>query len=377
MSLLREDEAVLAIGLMSGTSMDGVDAAIIATDGDAIQGFGPATMTPYSPAERQLISHAIKAAASISTRESRSGVLAEAENMLTRKHGEAVLALMKEHKLEKETIAVVGFHGQTVLHRPEASLTVQLGDGQALADMTGLPVVYDFRASDMAAGGQGAPFVPIYHRALATASSMPLPIAFVNIGGVANVTWIGENGELLAFDAGPGNALIDDWAQKHLGEPIDRDGKLAGAGQANTAVLEKLLRHPFFDIPPPKSLDRNNFSADVVSRLGAADGAATLTAFTAGALSRAAIHFPSPVKGWVLAGGGARNPTMVETIRRVLPERVILADEAGWPGDFVEAQAFAYLAVRSLKRLPLSFPGTTGVKKPLTGGKLANPRNNA
>ncbi|HKJ62039.1 MAG TPA: anhydro-N-acetylmuramic acid kinase, partial [Hyphomicrobiales bacterium] len=269
-------------------------------------------------------------------------------------------------------IGVIGFHGQTVLHRPEAGLTVQLGDAPQLANATGIDVVYDFRVADMAAGGQGAPFVPAYHRALAEHSDLPLPAVIINLGGVANATYIGANGELIAFDTGPGNALIDDWLKATRGQPYDENGALAASGRTDQARLEKMLSDPYFLNKPPKSLDRRDFSIDLVRGLSPEDGAATLTAFTAGGLVCSLAHFPQTPEVFILCGGGTHNATLIKALRALLNGRVELADTLGWNADAIEAQAFAFLAVRSLMGLPLSFPGTTGVAEPVQGGVLAS-----
>jgi anhydro-N-acetylmuramic acid kinase len=366
--------AVTALGLMSGTSMDAIDIALLKTDGKRIFEFGPIGETPFTPEERALLREAMADARGVARRGDRSGVLGMAERVLTAKHIEAVKAFITQHGLRREDIAVIGFHGQTVIHRPERKLTVQLGDGQALADAVGVPVAYDFRAADVKAGGQGAPLAPVYHRALAETGELPRPLAVVNLGGVANATWIGAEGDLLAFDAGPGNALLDDWMLRHRGHAMDEGGRAARVGVVKQSVLEDMLRHPFFTASAPKSLDRNAFHADALDGLSVEDGAATLTAFTAGALALAAKQFPEPPKKWILTGGGARNPALVEVIGRVLGAEVITANEAGWRGDAIEAEAFAFLAVRALYGQPLSYPRTTGVSTPLTGGVIVKPK---
>jgi anhydro-N-acetylmuramic acid kinase len=279
---------------------------------------------------------------------------------------------LRKAGLTRADIAYIGFHGQTVLHRPSDRRTWQIGDGAALACATGIPVVNEFRLADVAAGGQGAPFAPLYH--LVLTRNMEHPVAVVNIGGVANVTYVGANGELIAFDTGPGNAALDDWAHLHTGEAVDRDGKLARSGRVNEAVLARMLDHPSFLRPPPKSLDRFDFPMAAVERLSAADGAATLTAFTAAAIARANEHLPQAPKAWIICGGGRHNPVLMAELRARLPGKVMTAEEAGWRGDFLEAEAFAYLAVRSVRGLPLSLPSTTGVPYPMTGGRLHQPR---
>lgn len=364
-----------AIGLMSGTSMDAVDVALIETEGETIQSFGPAAEYSYEPLERQLLREAMVSARGILRRDDRSGVLSIAENMLTAKHAECVKAFAAANKIELGGVGVVGFHGQTVVHRPAKGLTVQLGDGRGLSRSLGVPVVYDFRAADMKAGGHGAPMVPVYHRALALRAGLDLPAAFVNIGGIANVTFIPEGPaeSLVAFDAGPGNCLIDDWALLHTGEPIDRDARLAMAGNVDRDVLAGLIADPFFKAPPPKSLDRGTFTLERVKGLSPADGAATLTAFTVAALAAAQHLLQLKPKVWIIAGGGVNNPHMLQGLHRLLGPAVMTADEAGFTASYMEAQAFAYLAVRHLRSLPSSFQGTTGVSRPTIAGVPALP----
>jgi anhydro-N-acetylmuramic acid kinase len=345
------------VGLMSGTSLDGIDAAYVETDGIDHVRPGPAVTLPYPPAFRARLKSVLGGAGDAAT-------VAAVEAELTERHAEAVAALGVDR------LDLIGFHGHTILHRPEEHRTWQIGDGRRLAALTGVPVASDFRSADVAAGGEGAPLVPVYHRALT--AGLDRPLAVLNIGGVANVTWIGAGeDEILAFDTGPGNAPIDDWAQRHTHEPIDRDGALAAAGQVDQDFLARFLADPFFSRKAPKSLDRDHFAAWTPDHLGAADGAATLTACTAAAIGRAAQHFPTPVRRWLVTGGGRRNPVLMAELARILAAPVEPVDGLGWDGDALEAQAFAYLAVRSTKGLPLSFPGTTGVGAPQIGGRLS------
>jgi anhydro-N-acetylmuramic acid kinase len=362
-----------AIGMMSGTSMDGIDVALLETDGERVEAFGPAGGRPYTSAERELLRQAVVEAVSLKARDERPPPLAEAENLITEAHASVVSDFLRNNGLTADDIDVIGFHGQTVLHRPEQRLTVQLGDGQRLADLTGIKVVYDLRAEDVARGGQGAPFVPVYHRALALHAGLSLPVAIVNIGGVANITWIGESGDLIAFDTGPGNALIDDWVRRTTGASHDEGGALAARGQVDSKRLEALLRDRYFLRKPPKSLDRNAFSLAAMEGLTPEDGAATLVGFTAAALVCAVAHLPVPPLTYVVVGGGAHNRTLMGALGRLLPGKLMGAEDIGWLSDSIEAQAFAFLAVRSLQGLPLSFPGTTGVPQPATGGVLASP----
>lgn len=362
-----------AIGLMSGTSLDGIDVALVETDGGMRVTRGPALMVPYPAAVRQQLAETLEHARGLRERSARPGPLAAAERRLTELHATAVSEFLRTYEVAGSSIDVIGFHGQTVLHRPESALTVQLGDGQLLADTTRCQVVFDMRAADVAAGGQGAPLVPIYHFAL-TANRPERPLAIVNVGGVANVTWIGRDGRLIAFDTGPGNALIDDWMLKHTNHTFDDGGACAARGRADDDVVHAYLNDAFFAAGPPKSLDRNAFDGTRIERLSVEDGAATLTAFTAGAIAKAREHMPEEPALWIVAGGGRRNKTLMRMLAGRVQNAVIPSEAAGLDGDSLEAEAWAYLAVRSLRGLPLTFPGTTGVASPLTGGVLASPK---
>jgi anhydro-N-acetylmuramic acid kinase len=353
---------------MSGTSLDGIDVALIRTDGENIVERGPSQTYAYSDEKRKILRAALGEAKNLTRRDERPSGLANAEAALTEWHVEAVRKFLQANPA---TIDVIGFHGQTVIHRPEIKLTVQLGNGRALAKKLGVPVVYDMRAADVAAGGQGAPFVPVYHRALA-ASLPERPMAFVNIGGVANITWIGANGEMIAFDTGPGNALLNDWAMKHLGVPQDTNGALALKGKVNDDVLDAALALSYFNRPPPKSVDRNAFEGLSLNGLSPEDGAATLVAFTKFSIMLANDWFPSSPKRYIVCGGGRHNPAIMSSLPGG-PHLFQTAEEVGLNGDSIEAEAWAYLAVRSQKKLPLSFPMTTNVSEPMTGGVLALP----
>ena len=367
---------VTAIGLMSGTSYDGVDVALIETDGEEIGRLGPTGYRPYSDQERDLVRRAIAAATHLGDRAERPKILTQVEELVTDMHAEAVEAFLAANAMAPSAVGVVGFHGQTVLHRPDRGLTVQLGNGQALAARLGIPVVYDFRAADVAAGGQGAPVVPVFHRALVRLLKRPHPIAVLNLGGVANITFIDGDADLIAFDTGPGNALIDDFVRLRTGQPQDDDGRAAAAGQVDEEGVARVLKHPFFARRPPKSLDRNAFRHSVMEEARLADksmqdGVATLTAITAAAVAHATKVLPRAPAGWLVAGGGTRNPTLMRMLaQRLAPVGIETVGAVGWSADALEAQAFAFLAVRALKGLPLTFPTTTGVPRPLTGGVL-------
>jgi anhydro-N-acetylmuramic acid kinase len=364
----------MAIGLMSGTSLDGVDAALIETDGIDLFRTGPMSYRPYSRPEREVLRCALSEAVALTDRAARPGAVADAEAVVTAAHVEAVDLLLRDHVLTARDIGIVGFHGQTVLHRPQSRLTVQIGDGEALAREIGIPVAYDFRAADVAAGGQGAPLVPIYHRALSAALECERPIAVINVGGVANLTYIDGDRELIAFDTGPGNALLDDFMHSRTGQPCDWDGVAAASGTVDHGFLAELRRHPYFQRQPPKSLDRNDFAGVALARASIPDGAATLTAVTVEAIALALDHLPQPPATFIISGGGARNRTLMRMLSaRLHPASVLAADAVGWAGDAVEAQAFAFLAARTSRGLPITFPGTTGAPRPMPGGIVVRP----
>ena len=363
-------KSMRALGLMSGTSIDGIDLALIETDGTERVRRISAASVAYAADFRERLRSALAEARSLTDRRARPGHLAEIERALTEHHADAALRFIGDHALQPFSIDCIGFHGQTVLHRPEIGLTVQLGDGDLLARRTGIDVVYDMRAADCAAGGQGAPLVPVYHRALVERLRQR-PIAIVNIGGVANVTWIGPGDQLIAFDTGPGNALIDDWMARKVGMPRDEAGRTALAGRAHDDVVTFYLTNSYFGSPPPKSLDRNAFPLELVSQLSLEDGAATLALFTATAIARAREHMPEEPQLWIIAGGGRRNRAIMTGLAGLVHSAVVPAEAVHLDGDTMEAEAWAFLAVRSLLGLPITFPGTTGVARPTTGGVLA------
>lgn len=372
------DVVMRIVGLMSGTSMDGIDAALIDTDGEAVSWLGPALTRPFDGETRALLVAAMEDARGVNARTDRPGRLAEAEVRITDLHAAAVRDLLDTLRLTPGDLDLVGFHGQTVLHRPDAGLTVQIGAAQRLADTLGVPVAADFRAADVAAGGEGAPLVPVFHQALARGLGIAGPVAVLNVGGVANITLLDGDASPVACDTGPGNALIDDFLFARTGTPFDADGAAAAAGEVDEARVADVLGHPFFNRPPPKSLDRNAFRAFVASRMGLdglrlEDGAATLTALTAASVAAILPQLPARPHTVIVAGGGARNPTLLAMLARRAGVAVLTADQVGWSGDGLEAHAFGYLAARTLRGLPLTFPGTTGVGQPLAGGVIARP----
>ena len=360
-----------AIGLMSGTSHDGVDAALVRTDGETFIKRIDFHFVPYTPEIRGKIREIL------GWHPDRALDARLIEMELTHIHVKAVLELLKKADIPASHVDVIGFHGQTVLHRPSEHFSWQIGDGALMAEETGIDVVNDFRTADVKAGGQGAPLVPLYHQVMC-AGLRERPVAVLNIGGVANVTWVGALAhDILAFDTGPGNALIDDWMFKKTGHAVDRNGAAAARGHVHQNMIDVWLQHPHFARLPPKSLDRNAFSPAVVEGLSVEDGAATLAAFTAQSVALGARFFTEPPKRWLVTGGGRLNPAIMSCLRQHFQAPVEAVEQLGWNGDAVEAEAFAYLAVRSLKGLPLTLPMTTGVKGPLTGGVLHKVRRQA
>ena len=364
-----------AIGTMAGTSLDGVDVAVLRTDGHGVSKWGPAMMFPYDRDTRATIIRATKAALEGLDE---ADDITRAADLVTSAHINAIRDFLTETGLTTEEIDVIGFHGQTILHRPPldaASIgrTWQIGAGGTLAQEVGIDVVDQFRIADMAQGGEGAPLAPVYHGALVEACECGGPVAVLNLGGVANITFVPEDRDptgLVAFDCGPGNGLIDEWVSHHTGASMDEGGALAASGFVNDEVLRLMCLNPYLKRLPPKSLDRYDFKTKPVEKLTVADGAATLTAFSAECIARSANLLPEAPRYWVACGGGRHNPVLMSELHDRLEGDVVTAEDAGWRGDMIEAEAFAYMAVRSLRGLPISFPKTTRVPVPLTGGTL-------
>lgn len=349
------------IGTISGTSADGIDIAEIETDGRTVVRKGPAETLDYAYETRASVLEAIAAGPG-----DRSG-WPEIADLVTRDHGNAIRAFIDRHGLSPDLVV---FHGQTVWHDPKAGETVQLGNPQALADMLGIPVAGDLRLADMAEGGEGAPLVPVYHQALAL--DLQQPLCFLNIGGVSNLTYA-DGSTLIAFDIGPGNALLDDWVRQHQAGDWDAEGKVSAKGKADGAWLGTALEHPFFKRPGPKSLDRNAFALDLDPSVSLEDGAATLVAFTAEAIARSVALLPSDPLLWIVCGGGRLNPTIMKALADRLTGEVKSSDEFGIDGDALEAQAMAFLGARLKAGLPTSYPETTGARRPVVGGQLYLP----
>ncbi len=361
---------IKALGLMSGSSLDGISASVITTDGVDVYDIGRSVNVPYDDDIRERLHHLIGKKPDTPELEADLKAL---EADLTKAHAEVVLDVID---YIGEKVDVIGFHGHTMLHDPKNHYTYQLGDGQMLANITQTKVVNRFSKADILAGGQGAPLVSVYYAALV--DDFDKPVAVVNIGGISDLTWVGGNGELLAFDVGPGNAPVNDWVRRHAAMQMDYDGKLAVTGTVNGKVLANLMRHKFFAQVPPKSIDRDIFKDKLehLEALSLEDGAATATAFIAEAIAYSiALYLPLTPKQVILCGGGAKNPTLVRFLRQKLEEiEVLTAGQLGWRPDTMEAQAFAFLAARRLYCLPISFPSTTGVLEPVVGGEISLPQ---
>lgn len=369
-------QPIWAVGLMTGTVLDGnIDVALLKTDGETVTELGAYALKPYPRWIRDLLEQAQAEARIWNFEGPEPKVFAEAEEALTRAQSAAVRELVEESGLSMADIGVVGFHGQTVLHRaPQTGRigdTRQLGDGRLMSELLGTKVAYDFRTADIRAGGQGAPLAAIYHAALLRSVDPSGNTAILNLGGVGNITWWDGGDALVAFDTGPANAPINDFVKaRGLGE-MDRDGALAAKGSVDEARLTELLKHPYLAAPYPKSLDRFDFTYAMADGLDEEDGAATLTAFTTAAVGKALDLLPRRPQRLAVSGGGRRNPTMMRMLVERAKVELVPVETLGWRGDAVEAECFAFLAVRVLRGLPISFPSTTGVPKAMTGGKLA------
>ena len=367
MDKVRQKGMVIrALGAMSGTSLDGLDAAVVETDGLTIQGFGASAYRPYSDEERVTLRAALG--------HWHGPALSPATDVVMAAHSRLLA--------EFDNVHVIGFHGQTVAHAPRAQGTLQLGDGAALAEKLNTPVVWDFRSSDVELGGEGAPLAPFFHFACAKWIGADAPIAFLNLGGVGNLTWLNpararpeDDGALLAFDTGPANAPLNDLMQARQGMPYDRDGQVASEGTVERGALELFLAEPYFSRIPPKSLDRNDFAEMIalVNELSDPDAAATLTAMCAAGVAEAMQHCPSQPHRVLVTGGGRHNPVLMRMLEVSLECPVAPVEAVGLDGDMLEAQAFAYLAVRVARGLPTSCPGTTGVRAAVGGGIVSSP----
>lgn len=355
---------IKAVGVISGTSMDGIDVSIVDTDGELTVVPGPGLTVPYPTDVRETLQALIA-----DPQRARTELLEELEERVTDAHMGAIRHFLDENGLSNRDVQLIGFHGQTIYHRPDIRFTRQLGLGEQVARTFGIDTVYRFRHADVAAGGEGAPLVPLYHQALARELRQPLMV--LNLGGVGNVSYI-DSDTVIAFDTGPANALLDDFMLQRRSLAYDEDGRLAALGQIHQPLVDAFMAHSYFDRRAPKSLDRQDFHrwAEIVTPLSDADGAATLAAFTLESILSALRHVPKAPNHWLVTGGGRRNRHLMENLRSRLGVKVDPVEAVGWNGDFLEAQAFGYLAVRSVQGLPLSLPTTTGVFAPMPGGEL-------
>lgn len=355
--------------------MDGVDCAILRSDGHETKTAGKPVHISYNSNLQSDISRAMEEASYLGSPTNDNAHITQVEKTLTTIHGEAVRDLLAINNRTAPEIDVIGFHGQTLIHRPDMGWSWQIGNGQELATLTKIPVINDFRRQDVKNGGQGAPLVPIYHQALLKMDkTQNYPIAIINIGGVSNITWVGSNteGNMLAFDTGPGNAFSDDWVRQHTGAPMDQDGEIAATGVIDLALIDEWMKNGYFYKTPPKSLDRNAFDIREVQSFSLENGTATLLEFTARSIEMALNHCPVKPKYIYICGGGRHNKTlMVRLKNNDIPLAPV--EKIGWNGDFLEAEAFAFLACRHLMNLPITYPGTTGVSQPFPGGKLYHP----
>lgn len=365
------------LGFMTGTSLDAVDMAVIETDGHDILSFGPAGEMKLDSETRAVIEDAIEDAFDWERDEEEPDSFEDARMAVADAHLAAALGFMAVNGVKSSALDLVGVHGQTVLHEaptPEQpGRTVQLIDAASVAEGLGAPVAFDFRSADVAAGGQGAPLAPVYHAALVRKAGMEGPVAVLNLGGVGNITLIRADGELEAFDTGPANGMVDLLVQSRMKKRMDEGGRLAAAGTVDQAVLDVYLAQPYFAASGPKSLDRFDFSLDPVADLSLEDAAATLTAFAAQAVALGVARCSEQPKEIVVCGGGRHNPVLLAAIRERVGLPVSTAEDRGWRGDSIEAEAFAFLAARCRLGLPISFPGTTGVPEPMTGGRIVEP----
>lgn len=369
--------AMLVLGFMTGTSLDAVDMAVLDTDGETIFEFGPAGERKLTDATRDVVLAATRQALAWERGAPEPPIFLHAAEMVAEEHFAAAEAFLQEHGLAWPDLDLVAMHGQTVLHeRPRDGVvgrTVQLGDAGMLAKLCGRPVACDFRTADVAAGGEGAPLAAVYHPARARRSKLSPPLAVLNIGGVANVTWWAGGDDFTAFDTGPGNGMLDLLVQARGAGRFDAGGKYASVGRADEGVVRALLAHPYFQGAPPKSLDRHDFSLEPLEALQLEDAAATLVAFTAEAVKLGFESLGGQPNEVIVTGGGRHNPEIMKALAERLSAPVRPAEDHGWRGDAIEAEAFAFLGARVKRGLPITFPSTTGVASPTNGGRIIRP----
>jgi len=366
------------IGLMTGTVLDGnIDVALLRTDGKIIEEFGYYDLMPYDEEVKDLLIKTLNEAQIWNFNGPEPEIFSKTEKALTNSQTKAVQKCIKLSGINKNEIGAVGFHGQTVLHRAPKNLskgkTRQLGDGQTMANKLGIPVVYDFRSNDMKEGGQGAPLCPIYHAALLKQVGANSTTAILNLGGLGNLSCYSEKYGLIAFDTGPANAPINDWIKSFSIGQMDIDGEIASRGKADESTLAEILNHPYFKMSFPKSLDRFDFSCKIAEGMSLEEGAATLTALVGASVEKGLDLLPIRPTQLIVSGGGRKNPTMMQEISSRANIKVEISDKYNWRGDAIEAECFAFLAARTLANLPISYPKTTGVLRPMKGGIIAYP----
>ena len=363
---------ITAIGLMSGTSCDGIDASIIESDGENDLNLIGNYFFPYEEESRFKIRKLKEKIDKVVDLEINKGEINDLEKKITSLHSKAINLLLEKLDINKSEIDLVGLHGHTIFHSFQSKKTKQLSDGKALSAMTGLNVIYDFRENDLRNGGQGAPLVPIFHKLLQKKLELKLPVVFVNIGGISNITYLDKNDEMISFDSGPGNFLIDKLLQLKSNDKIqfDKNGDLAFKGRIDKSILDNYLSDPYYKTLPPKSLDVNDFNLSPVREISLQNSITTLSELTSVTIVNSLNFFLHRPQKIILCGGGRKNRYIYEQIAKKSNISTTSIDHYKLNGDFIESQAFAYLAIRSFLKKPISFPKTTGVSKPMTGGKL-------
>ena len=363
----------IALGLMSGTSADGIDVAVLTTDGKTKINLGPSGYYPFSNSFRSKIKSIFKKKVNIEKIKKQKRIV-DIENEFTYLNFVAINKFLKKNKINKKEIDVVGFHGQTISHNPMNGYSWQIGNSQKLVNLLNVKVVSNFRDNDIKNGGQGAPLTPIFHYYLT--KKIKKKICFINLGGISNVTYFNHRSknslnDILAFDAGPCCSLMDDWVSKNSNKKFDDLGILARSGNVKKEIIQNFLKKPYFSKLPPKSLDRSFFSLSLLKKLKIRDGSATINYLVADTLLKAFGYFPNYPDLCILSGGGRHNKFLVELInKKIKKSKILLAENYNWNGDSIEAHAFAYLSVRKLLNLPITYPKITGVKKPLSGGQV-------
>ncbi|MFL2891049.1 MAG: anhydro-N-acetylmuramic acid kinase [Candidatus Pelagibacterales bacterium] len=354
-----------AIGAMSGTSADGIDISLIRTDGlNYFRQIESTSISFDSFLKKEILSFSRE----FQNKKNHFKLLA-IEEMITEKYIFAIKKILAKSNFKSSRISVLGLHGQTVFHDPKNKISLQLINASKIAKYFNIRTISDFRENDISKGGEGAPLVPVFHKLLMKYLNVSLPSIFINIGGISNITYLSKKNELIAFDSGPGMCLLDDYVELNSNKKYDEDGKYSSRGKINNKILKKVMCDKYFKLKYPKSIDRNYFTLIDFKNLDFCDACATISMFTVKSIISGINKINKKYESIYIMGGGSKNLFIQKELSKIIQKDVKSINTKGIKDLYIESQAFAYLAVRSISNLPISYPKTTGVKKPIAGGK--------